>query len=60
MEWELPPRGQAIRVLASELDRISSHFLGIGVYAMDVGAMTVFLYTFTEREKIYNLCEQLT
>ena len=60
MDWELPPRGQAIRVLASELARISSHFLGIGVYAMDVGAMTVFLYTFTEREKIYNLCEQLT
>ena len=60
MGWELPPRGQAIRVLACELARISSHFLGIGVYAMDVGAMTVFLYTFTEREKVYNLCEQLT
>ena len=34
--------------------------LGVGVCAMDVGAMTVFLYTFTEREKTYNLCEQLT
>jgi NADH:ubiquinone oxidoreductase subunit D len=34
--------------------------LGVGVCAMDVGAMTVFLYTFTEREKIYNFCEQLT
>jgi NADH-quinone oxidoreductase subunit D len=34
--------------------------LGVGVCAMDVGAMTVFLYTFTEREKVYNLCEQLT
>lgn len=60
LDWQLPPRGQAIRVLASELARISSHLLGVGVYAMDVGAMTVFLYTFTEREKIYNLCEQLT
>ena len=60
MGWELPPRGQAIRVLACELARISAHLLGIGCYAMDVGAMTVFLYTFTEREKIYNLCEQLT
>ena len=60
MGWELPPRGQAIRVLSCELARISAHMLGVGVYAMDVGAMTVFLYTFTEREKIYNLCEQLT
>src|SRR5690606_18788664 len=34
--------------------------LGVGVYAMDVGAMTVFLYTFNEREKIYNLCEQIS
>jgi NADH-quinone oxidoreductase subunit D len=60
MGWELPPRGQALRVLCCELARISSHLLGVGVCAMDVGAMTVFLYTFTEREKIYNLCEQLT
>lgn len=60
MGWELPPRGQALRVLCCELARISSHMLGIGVYAMDVGAMTVFLYTFTEREKVYNLSEQLT
>jgi NADH-quinone oxidoreductase subunit D len=60
MGWTLPPRGQALRVLCCELARISSHMLGIGVCAMDVGAMTVFLYTFTEREKVYNLCEQLT
>ena len=60
MGWELPPRGQAVRVLACELARISSHMLGVGVCAMDVGAMTVFLYTFNEREKIYNLCELLT
>jgi NADH-quinone oxidoreductase subunit D len=56
----LPPRGQALRVLCCELARISAHMLGVGVCAMDVGAMTVFLYTFTEREKVYNLCEQLT
>ncbi|MGB0775255.1 MAG: NADH dehydrogenase (quinone) subunit D [Akkermansiaceae bacterium] len=60
MDWTLPPRGQAVRVLCCELARLSSHMLGVGVCAMDVGAMTVFLYTFTEREKIYNLCEQLT
>jgi NADH-quinone oxidoreductase subunit D len=60
MGWELPPRGKAIRLICCELSRISSHLLGIGVFAMDVGAMTIFLYTFTEREKIYNLCELLT
>ena len=60
MDWTLPPRGQALRVLCCELARISAHMLGVGVCAMDVGAMTVFLYTFTEREKIYNFCEQLT
>ena len=60
MGWELPPRGQALRVLCCELARLSSHMLGVGVCAMDVGAMTVFLFTFAEREKIYNFCEQLT
>jgi NADH-quinone oxidoreductase subunit D len=60
MGWELPPRGQAIRVVCCELARISSHLLGIGAYAMDIGAMTVFLYTFKHREVVYNLTEQLT
>ncbi len=58
--WELPERGKAIRVICCELARISAHLLGLGAYAMDVGAMTVFLYTFQHREYIYNLCEQLT
>src|SRR5919109_4936607 len=57
---QLPPRCQYLRVICCELARISSHLLGIGAFAMDVGAMTVFLLTFTEREKIYNLCEALT
>jgi NADH-quinone oxidoreductase subunit D len=60
MGWELPPRGKAIRLIASEMARVSSHLLGLGVFAMDVGAMSVFLYTFTEREKVYNLTELLT
>lgn len=60
MGWEVPARGKAIRVLCCELARISAHLLGIGAMAMDIGAITVFLYTFTEREKIYNLIEQLT
>ena len=57
---EVPPRCEAIRVIVSELARISSHLLGVGVYAMDAGAMTVFLYTFTQREKLYTLFEELT
>ena len=57
---KLPPRCQYLRVICAELARISSHLLGVGCFAMDVGAMTVFLLTFTEREKIYNLCESLT
>ena len=57
---EAPPRAQAIRGIFCELARISSHLLGLGAYAMDVGAMTVFLYTFTERETLYNYFEFLT
>ena len=60
MGWELPPRGKAVRVICCELARISSHLLGLGAFAMDTGALTVFMYTFTEREKIYNLCELIS
>ncbi|HEY3857613.1 MAG TPA: NADH dehydrogenase (quinone) subunit D [Verrucomicrobiae bacterium] len=56
----LPQRCQYIRVICCELARISAHLLGLGSFAMDVGALTVFLFTFTEREKIYNLIESLT
>jgi NADH-quinone oxidoreductase subunit D len=57
---EIPPRCQAIRVITCELARVSSHLLGLGAYAIDVGAWSVFLYTFTEREKLYKLFEELT
>jgi NADH-quinone oxidoreductase subunit D len=60
IDQQLPPRCQYIRVICCELARISAHLLGLGAFAMDVGALTVFLHTFTEREKIYNLCEALT
>jgi NADH-quinone oxidoreductase subunit D len=60
IDQQLTPRCQFIRVICCELARISSHLLGVGCFAMDVGAMTVFLHTFTEREKIHNLCETLT
>src|SRR3989475_2152643 len=58
--WDIPPRGKAIRTICCETSRISSHLLGLGAMALDLGAMTVFLYTFTEREKLYDLFELLT
>jgi len=60
IDKQLPPRCQFIRVICAELARISSHLLGLGSFAMDVGALTVFLHTFTEREKLHNLFEALT
>lgn len=60
IDKQLTPRCQFIRVICAELARISSHLLGMGSYAMDVGALTVFLHTFTEREKVYNLAEALS
>jgi NADH-quinone oxidoreductase subunit D len=57
---KLPPRCQYIRVICCELARVSAHLLGLGAFAMDAGAMTVFLLTFTQRETIYTLIESLT
>jgi len=55
----VPERATWIRMLVSELARISSHLLAMGATSMDVGAMTVFLWTFTEREKQYDLFERI-
>jgi NADH-quinone oxidoreductase subunit D len=60
IDKSLPPRCQYIRVICCELARLSAHLLGVGCFGLDLGAMTVFIYTFTEREKIYNLIESLT
>jgi NADH-quinone oxidoreductase subunit D len=57
---DLPERCQYIRTICCELARISAHLLGLGAFAMDTGAFTVFLHTFTEREKVYYLIEALT
>ena len=57
---EAPPRAQYIRVVGAELARISSHLMAIGAMAMDVGAMTVFLWAFREREKLYDVFDLLT
>ncbi len=57
---EMPPRCQAIRVLTAEMARVSSHLMGLGAYGIDVGAWSVFMYCFEEREKLYKLFEELT
>ena len=57
---QAPPRAQYIRTIGCELARISSHLLGLGTWALDVGAMTVFFLMFREREIIYNIFEMLT
>ena len=57
---QVPPRCEAIRVITCELARISAHLLGLGAFGIDVGAWSVFLYSFEEREKLYRLFEELT
>ncbi len=52
---EAPPRAQYIRMIIHELSRVASHLIAIGALAMDVGALTVFLWTLREREKILNI-----
>ena len=57
---EIPPRAQWMRVLLNELTRINSHLVWLGTHAMDIGAMTVFLYCFREREEILRLFEMVS
>ena len=57
---EIPPRAQWMRVMLNELTRINSHLVWLGTHAMDIGAMTVFLYCFRERENILRLFEAVS
>jgi NADH-quinone oxidoreductase subunit D len=56
----VPERGQVIRVLLTEITRIKSHLVWLGTHAMDIGAMSVFLYCFREREQIMDLYEAVS
>ncbi len=57
---EIPPRAQWLRVMLNELTRINSHLVWLGTHAMDIGAMTVFLYCFREREEVLRLFEAVS
>ena len=59
LQLEIPERGQWMRVLFTELTRLNSHLIWLGTHAMDIGALTVFLYTFREREDILRIFEEV-
>jgi NADH-quinone oxidoreductase subunit D len=59
LELEIPPKAQWIRVLLTELTRLNSHLVWLGTHAMDIGALTMLLYTFREREDILRLFEDV-
>ena len=57
---EVPAKAEWLRVLLAELSRLNSHLIWLGTHAMDIGALTVFLYTFREREDILRLFEAVS
>ncbi|MGI4758318.1 MAG: NADH dehydrogenase (quinone) subunit D [Janthinobacterium lividum] len=60
LQLEIPERAQTIRVLLNELTRLQSHLVWLGTHAMDIGALTVFLYCFREREELLRLFEAVS
>lgn len=59
LELEVPPKAQFVRVALTELTRIQSHLVWLGTHAIDIGAMSVFLYCFREREDILRIFEMV-
>ncbi len=57
---EVPKRAQYVRVLLTEMTRIASHLVWIGTHAIDLGAMSVFLYCFREREEVMKIFEMVS
>jgi len=60
LQLEIPERAQYLRVLFNELTRIQSHLVWLGTHAMDIGALTVFLYCFREREELLRIFEAVS
>ena len=60
LELEVPPRGQYVRVLFSEITRVLNHLLNVTTQGMDVGAMTPVLWGFEEREKLFEFYERVS
>src|SRR5512137_1353754 len=56
-DLDVPPRAQAVRVILAELDRISNHLVWLATQALDLAAMSLFLYCFRERESILDIKE---
>jgi len=60
LDLEIPPKAQWVRVLLTELTRIQSHLVWLGTHAIDLGAMTVLLYCFREREEVLKIFEMVS
>ena len=60
VDLDVPPRAQALRVILTELQRIASHLVWIGTHALDLAAMSMFMYTFREREVILDILEMVS
>ena len=60
VDLDVPPRAQAIRVILVELQRIASHLVWLGTHGLDLGAMSVFLFCFREREMILDVLEMVS
>ena len=60
LDVAIPPKAQYLRVLLNELERIASHCLWLGTHALDIGAMSMFFYTWQDRDRVLELKEHLS